>query len=37
MTKGKTNIVSDGVGSHRSRTEHGATLLIIDGGFLKRI
>ena len=33
MTKGKTCIVSNGPSSHRSRTEHGAILLIIDGDF----
>jgi hypothetical protein len=37
MTKGTTYIVSDGASSHRSRTETGATLLIVDGEFLKRI
>ncbi len=36
MTKGTTYIVSDGASSHRSRTETGATLLIVDGEFLKR-
>ena len=35
MTKGATYVVSDGASSHRSRTEKGATLLIIDGDFLK--
>jgi hypothetical protein len=35
MRKGMTYVVSDGASSHRSRTEHGATLLIIDGDFLK--
>ena len=35
MTKGMTYVVSDGRSSHRSRTEHGATLLIVDGDFLK--
>jgi len=35
MAKGMTYVVSDGQSSHRSRTEHGATLLIIDGDFLK--
>jgi len=34
MTKGMTYVVSDGASSHRSRTEHGATLLIVDGFFL---
>lgn len=36
MAKGMTYVVSDGASSHRSRTEKGATLLIVDGGFLKR-
>jgi hypothetical protein len=36
MTKGMTYVVSDGASSHRSRTEKGATLLIIDGDFLKQ-
>lgn len=35
MAKGMTYVVSDGASSHRSRTEHGATLLIVDGDFLK--
>jgi hypothetical protein len=35
MTKGLTYVVGDGQSSHRSRTEKGATLLIIDGDFLK--
>ncbi len=35
LNKGMTYVVSDGASSHRSRTEHGATLLIIDGDFLK--
>jgi len=35
MTKGMTYVVSDGLSSHRSRTENGATLLIVDGDFLK--
>jgi hypothetical protein len=30
-----TYVVSDGASSHRSRTEQGATLLIVDGDFLK--
>jgi len=34
MQKGMTYVVSDGASSHRSRTEHGATLLIVDGDFL---
>jgi hypothetical protein len=35
MAKGMTYVVSDGASSHRSRTERGATLLIVDGDFLK--
>jgi len=35
MAKGMTYVVSDGASSHRSRTDGGATLLIIDGDFLK--
>jgi len=35
MSKGMTYVVSDDLSSHRSRTEKGATLLIIDGDFLK--
>ncbi|HOW86536.1 MAG TPA: DHCW motif cupin fold protein [Candidatus Aminicenantes bacterium] len=35
MTGGMTYVVSDGASSHRSRTEGGATLLIVDGDFLK--
>ena len=35
LTKGMTYVVSDELSSHRSRTENGATLLIIDGDFLK--
>lgn len=35
MTKGMTYVVSDGLSSHRSRTQTGATLLIVDGDFLK--
>jgi hypothetical protein len=35
MTKGMTYVVSDGASSHRSKTEKGATLLIVDGEFLK--
>ena len=34
MSKGMTYVVSDNASSHRSRTEHGATLLIVDGDFL---
>lgn len=35
MRRGLTYVVSDEASSHRSRTENGATLLIIDGDFLK--
>lgn len=35
MTKGMTYVVSDNAGSHRSVSENGARLFIIDGDFLK--
>ena len=35
MRRGMTYVVSDGASSHRSRSENGATLLIVDGDFLK--
>lgn len=35
LNKGMTYIVSDNLSSHRSKTEEGAVLLIIDGDFLK--
>jgi hypothetical protein len=35
LTKGMTYIVSDELSSHRSSTEKGVKLLIIDGDFLK--
>jgi len=35
LSKGMTYVVSDDASSHRSRTEHGATLLIVDGDFLR--
>ncbi|MBK9736440.1 MAG: DHCW motif cupin fold protein [Saprospiraceae bacterium] len=35
MTKGMTYIVSDNMSSHRSISENGVKLLIIDGEFLK--
>jgi hypothetical protein len=35
MRRGMTYVVSDDLSSHRSRTETGAKLLIIDGDFLK--
>jgi len=34
MSEGMTYVVSDEASSHRSRTEQGATLLIVDGDFL---
>ena len=34
LTKNMSYQVSDGLSSHRSITEHGAVLLIIDGEFL---
>jgi hypothetical protein len=35
LTKGMTYVVSDELSSHRSVTENGVKLLIIDGDFLK--
>lgn len=35
LTKGETYIVSDELSSHRSVSENGVKLLIIDGDFLK--
>ncbi len=35
LTKGMTYIVSDNLSSHRSVSEEGVKLLIIDGDFLK--
>ncbi len=35
LTKGMTYVVSDELSAHRSVSEHGAKLLIIDGDFLK--
>jgi len=35
LTSGDTYVVSDDLSSHRSITEHGVKLLIIDGDFLK--
>jgi len=37
LTKGMSYIVSDELSSHRSVSEKGVTLLIIDGDFLKCI
>ena len=36
LTAGMTYIVSDDASSHRSRTENGVKLLIIDGDFLRQ-
>jgi hypothetical protein len=36
MRQGMTYVVSDQASSHRSRTETGATLLIVDGDFLRK-
>ena len=35
LAKGETYIVSDDMSSHRSFTENGARLLIVDGAFLR--
>ncbi len=35
MTQGSTYFVSDGMSAHRSISENGVKLLIIDGDFLK--
>jgi hypothetical protein len=35
MHQGMTYVVSDEASSHRSRSENGATLLIVDGDFLR--
>ncbi|HTF02662.1 MAG TPA: DHCW motif cupin fold protein [Bacteroidia bacterium] len=35
MSKGISYVVSDGASSHRSFSEHGAKLFIVDGDFLK--
>ncbi len=35
LKKGETYVVSDELSSHRSISENGVTLLIIDGDFLK--
>lgn len=37
LKKGMSYVVSDGLSSHRSSTKEGATLLIIDGNFLKPV
>ena len=36
LSKGETYVVSDELSSHRSVTENGVKLLIIDGDFLKK-
>ncbi|MBK7233702.1 MAG: DHCW motif cupin fold protein [Saprospiraceae bacterium] len=35
LSKGETYVVSDELSSHRSRTEEGVKLFIVDGDFLK--
>ena len=35
LTKGMTYVVSDELSSHRSSSENGVKLLIIDGDFLR--
>jgi hypothetical protein len=35
LTKGMTYVVSDNLSSHRSKTDNGVKVLIIDGDFLK--
>lgn len=35
LTEGMTYIVSDNLSSHRSISDHGVKLLVIDGDFLK--
>ena len=36
LTKGMTYVVTDDLSSHRSSTEHGVKVMIIDGDFLKQ-
>ncbi len=36
LTKGMSFVVTDGMSSHRSVSENGAKLLIVDGDFLKQ-
>jgi len=36
LKKGMTYVVSDELSSHRSRTENGVKVMIIDGDFLKQ-
>ncbi|MES2678975.1 MAG: DHCW motif cupin fold protein [Bacteroidota bacterium] len=35
LSKGMSYVVSDGMSSHRSNSQNGALLLIVDGDFLK--
>jgi len=35
LTEGMSYVVSDDLSTHRSKTEYGVTLMIIDGDFLK--
>ncbi|MBN1767973.1 MAG: DHCW motif cupin fold protein [Prolixibacteraceae bacterium] len=37
LTKGMTYVVTDDLSSHRSFSENGVKLLIIDGDFLKKV
>ena len=37
MTKGMTYVVTDELSSHRSASENGVKLLIIDGDFLRQL
>ncbi len=37
LKKGMTYVVTDELSSHRSSTENGVKLLIIDGDFLKKV
>ena len=37
LTKGETYVVSDQLSSHRSVSENGVKLLIVDGDFLKKV
>lgn len=36
LSKGMTYVVTDDLSSHRSTTEHGVKVMIIDGDFLKK-
>ena len=37
LTKGMTYVVSDALSSHRSTTENGVKVLIVDGDFLRQV